>query len=92
MAAQKIDAKAYLKPRDVETIPQSRGREPSILYPTLVEAFVAANERAMDVDVEKIGRKPETVRSGLVKATKALGLQDKVRVSLVGGEVILRLR
>jgi hypothetical protein len=43
----------------------------------------------MDVDVGKIGRKPETVRSALRKAIRTMGVQDKVRVSMLGDEVIL---
>ena len=42
----------------------------------------------MDVDVAKIGRKPETVRSALRKAITTMGVQDKVRVSMFGNEVI----
>ena len=43
----------------------------------------------MEVDVAKIGRKPETVRSALAKAIRSRGLQKTVRVSLIGDEVIL---
>jgi hypothetical protein len=92
MIVGEINAMEYLKPRSAETIPKRRGREASTLYPTLVRAFVAANEEAMEVDMAKIGRKPETVRSGLIKASKSLRLQDKVKVSLIDGEVILQIR
>jgi hypothetical protein len=92
MSGGEIDVMEYLKPRSTETIRKRRGREASTLYPTLVKAFVAASEEAMEIDMAKIGRKPETVRTGLVKASKSLGLQDKVKVSLIDGEVILQIR
>jgi hypothetical protein len=43
----------------------------------------------MDVDVAKLGRKPETVRSALAKAVKQAGAQDSVRVSKFGDDVVL---
>ena len=92
MSVGEMNAMEYLKPRSAETIRRRRGREPSTLYPTLVKAFVAAGQEAMEIDLAKIGRKPETVRSGLVKATKSLGLQDTVKVSLIDGDVILQIR
>jgi len=82
------DPRDYLKPRDPATIAR-RGRKPSTFYPDLVTAFLNAGEKAMDVDVAKIGRKPETVRSALRKAITTMGAQDKVRVSLLGDDVVL---
>jgi hypothetical protein len=82
----------YLTPRDVTTLSKRRGRQASTFYPRLVEAFVASGEGAAQVDVAKIGRRPETVRSALVKAVKVGEMQDKVRVSLVDNEVFLILR
>jgi hypothetical protein len=87
-----LDAAEYLRPKDVTTLPQRRGREPSTFYPRLLAAFVSSGEAAAAVDVGKIGRKPETVRSALAKAIKTSGQEDKVRVSLIGEEVVLRLR
>jgi hypothetical protein len=87
--AKNSDINRYLIPRDIETLPKRRGREASNFYPSLVEAFLSSSEAAMQVDVGKIGRKPETVRSGLVKAIKSAEAQDKVRVSMIGGDVIL---
>ena len=92
MAPKKLDPADYLKPRDPSTLPQRRGRSASTFYPDLVKAFLAAGEAAMDVDVKKIGRKPDTVRSALAKAIRTLGVQGKVRVSMVGDEVILLTR
>ena len=82
----------FLKPRDVATLPRRRGRDASTFYPDLVKAFIASREAAMDVDVARIGRKPETVRSALAKAIKSLEVQKKVRVSMLGDEVILIAR
>ena len=82
----------FLKPRDVKSLPKRRGREASTFYPRLLEAFVASGEGAMEVDVARIGRKPETVRSALAKAIKSGGFRENVKVSLVGKEVILLLR
>ena len=87
-----VNVSEYLTPRDVTTLPKRRGREASGFYPLVVEAFIASGEGAMQVDVAKIGRKPATVRSALVKAIKAQGCQDKVKVSLIGDEVILVAR
>jgi hypothetical protein len=89
---QDVNVSEYLTPRDVTTLPKRRGREASNLYPRIVEAFIASGEGASQVNVAKIGRKPATVRSALVKAVKAQGCQDKVRVSLIGDEVILVTR
>jgi len=89
MAPRKNDPMAYLKTRDVGTLPTRRGRTASTFYPDLVKAFLDAGEPAMDVDVAKIGRKPETVRSALAKSIRTLGVQDKVRVSMFKDEVIL---
>jgi len=86
---KKLDPADYLRPRDPATIVGRRGRSASTFYPDLVVAFMAAGEPAMDVDVAKIGRKPETVRSALRKAIRAKGVQDSVRVSMLGNEVIL---
>jgi len=83
------DPMAYLSPRDPSTITSRRGRQASTFYPDLVTAFMNAGEAAMDVDVAKIGRKPDTVRAALRKAIKTLGVQDRVRVSMVGRDVIL---
>jgi len=87
---EKVDG--YLTPIDATTLSKRRGRAASTFYPRLIEAFLAAGEGAMKVDVAKIGRKPETVRSALVKTVKAAGLQEKIRVSLVDNEVVLVLR
>ena len=87
-----VNVSEYLTPRDVATLPKRRGRAASTFYQLVVEAFLASGEGAMQVDVAKIGRKPATVRSALVKAIKAKGCQDTVRVSLVGEEVILIAR
>ena len=66
-----------------------RGRTASTFYPDLITAFIAAGEPAMDVDVAKIGRKP----NGAFRPEKSHphdeGRQDKVRVSMLGDEVIL---
>jgi len=86
------DVREFLKPRDVKSLPKRRGRQASTFYPRLVEAFLASGERAMEVDVPRTGRKPETVRSALAKAIKSGGVQRKVKVSLLGEEVILLLR
>jgi len=82
----------YLKPRDAKTLPKRRGREASSFYPSLLEAFMSLGQEAMEVDVAKIGRRPQTVRSALAKAIRTGGLQEKVRVSLIGEEVILLRR
>ena len=92
MASDDVDVMAFLKPKDVKSLPKRRGREASTFYPRLVEAFLASGEGAMEVDVVRTGRKPETVRSALAKAIKSGGLQEKVKVSLIGQEVILLLR
>ena len=92
MADKKVNAADFLKPRDLSTLPERRGRGASTFYPELVEAFLASGEAAMDVDVKRIGRKPETVRSALSKAIRALEMQKKVRVSKLGDEVILIAR
>jgi hypothetical protein len=89
MPVKKLDPNDYLKPRDITTLVSRRGREASTFYPDLVNAFLEAGEAAMDVDVRKIGRKPETVRSALAKAIRKLGVQDKVRGSMLKDEVIL---
>ena len=87
--AKKTNPVDYLKPRDPATLTRRRGRTASTFYPELVTAFMNAGQPAMDVDVAKIGRKPETVRSALRKAIRTMGVQDKVRVSMLGDEVIL---
>jgi len=92
VADKKVNAADFLKPRDLSTLPERRGRGASTFYPELVEAFLAFGEAAMDVDVARIGRKPETVRSALAKAIRALEMQQKVRVSKLGDEVILIAR
>jgi hypothetical protein len=92
VADKKLNAADYLKPRDPKTLPERRGRSASTFYPELVKAFLASGEAAMDVDVARIGRKPETVRSALSKSIRALGEQKKVRVSKIGDEVILIVR
>jgi hypothetical protein len=92
VATNDPDINEYLKARDAKSLPKRRGRGASNFYPSLLEAFVSSGELAMEVDVIRIGRKPETVRSALAKAIKAGGLQGTVRVSLLGEEVILLLR
>ena len=87
-----LDITEYLTPRDVTTLPKRRGREPSDFYPQLVHAFATSGEAAMEVNLTKVGRKPETVRAALAKAIKTGGFQDKIKVSLTGGDVILILR
>ena len=89
MANRKLNPADYLKSRDPATLVPRRGRTASTFYPDLVAAFIAAGEAAMDVDVAKIGRKPETVRSALRKAIRTMAVQDKVRVSMLGDEVVL---
>lgn len=89
MAPRKLSPASYLKPRDPATLPVRRGRTASTFYPDLVKAFLDAGEVAMDVDVARIGRKPETVRSALAKAIRSAGVRDTVRVSMHGNEVIL---
>ncbi len=86
---KKLEPRDYLKPRDPATLPKRRGRSASTFYPDLVKAFLEAGEDAMDVDVEKIGRKPDTVRAALTKAIRTLGLQSEARVSLIAGQVVL---
>lgn len=86
---KKLEPKDYLRPRDPETLPKRRGRAASSFYPDLVTAFLAAGEAAMDVDVARIGRKPDTVRSALAKAIRTLDLQSEARVSLIAGQVVL---
>lgn len=92
MSEDDLNVGKYLKPRDVSSLPKRRGRQASTFYPHLVEAFLSSGEGAMEVDVMKIGRKPETVRSALAKAIKSGGLQEKARVSLIGQDVVLRRR
>ncbi len=87
--ADKLDPKDYLKPRDPATLPHRRGRSPSSFYPDLVKAFAASGEAAADVDVARIGRKADTVRQALHKAIRTVGLQETVRVSRYGDEVVL---
>jgi hypothetical protein len=87
--ADTLDPKDLLKPRDPATLPQGPGRSPSALYPALVQAFVASGEQAMDVDVKRIGRKPDTVRQALQKAIVKAGLKGKMRVGRYGEEVVL---
>ena len=88
-AKRKLKPLDYLHPRDPATIAPRRGRQASTFYPDLVTAFLNAGEPAMDVDVAKIGRKPDTVRAALRKSIRTMGVQDKVRVSMVGKDVIL---
>ena len=83
------DPATFLKPRDPATLPKRGGRAASTFYPELVQAFVASGEAAMDVDLKKIGRKSETVRTALAKAVKTAAVQDKVRVAKYGDEVVL---
>ena len=92
MVIDESNIAGYLKPIDLESLPKRRGRQASEFYPLLIEAFVSSGAKAMEVDVERLGRKPETVRSAIAKAIKGRGLQKTVRVSLIGGEVILLLR
>ena len=92
MADKKLNAADFLRPRDIGTLPKRRGRPASTFYPDLVKAFLRSGEAAMDVDVARIGRKPETVRSALAKAIRSLEVQGKVRVSKLGDEVILIAR
>jgi hypothetical protein len=89
MAAKKWGPNDYLKPRDISTLTTRRGRQASTFYPDLVNAFMISGEQAAQVDVAKIGRKPETVRSALAKAIRSLDVRDKVRVSMLGDEVFL---
>lgn len=89
MAQKKWNPADYLKPRDVATLTPRRGRQASTFYPDLVKAFIESGDAAAEVDVAKIGRKPETVRSALAKAIRSLEARDKVRVSMLGDEVFL---
>ena len=88
-AKRKLKPLDYLHPRDPSTIAPRRGRQASTFYPDLVSAFLNTGEAAMDVDVGKIGRKPDTIRAALRKAIRTMGVQDRVRVSMVGKDVIL---
>jgi len=88
-AKRKPNPMDYLHPRDPATIVSRRGRQASTFYPDLVTAFLDSGEAAMDVDVAKIGRKPDTVRAALRKAIRMMGAQDRVRVSMIGKDVIL---
>ena len=90
--AQKLDPKDFLKPRDPATLPHRRGRSPSTFYPDLVRVFAASDEKAMDVDVKRIGRKADTVRQALHKAIRAAGKQGSIKVSRYGDEVVLTKR
>lgn len=92
MPNDELHVNEYLKPRDVKTLPKRRGRGASTFYRSLLETFMSSGEGAMEVDVARIGRKPETVRSALAKAIKSGGFQEKVRVSLIDEEVILLRR
>lgn len=87
-----VDVREYLRPIDVNSLPKNRGRKASTFYPDLVEAFLSSDEAAMEVDVAKIRRKPETVRSALAKTIRSRGLQDQARVSMRGEGVILLRR
>ncbi len=89
MAGKTWNPADYLKPRDISTLTSHRGRQASTFYPDLVNAFITSGEAAMEVDVSKIGRKPETVRSALAKAIRTLDVRDKARVSKLGDEVFL---
>ena len=68
MPARKADPASFLKSRDPATLPKRGGRAASTFYPELVKAFLEKGEKAMEVDVAKLGRKPETVRAALVLA------------------------
>ncbi|HJW74378.1 MAG TPA: hypothetical protein VJ787_01735 [Thermoleophilia bacterium] len=92
MPQKKLDPGDYLKPRDISTLVARRGRSASTFYPDLVNAFMASGEAAMEVDVAKIGRKPETVRSALAKAIRTIEVREKVRVSRLGDGVFLIVR
>jgi len=87
--ADKLDPKDLLTPRDPATLPNGPGRSPSTLYPALVQVFASSGEQAMDVNVKKIGRKPDTVRQALQKAIRSAGLKGKMRVGRYGEEVVL---
>jgi hypothetical protein len=89
MPGRKANPASFLKSRDPATLPKRGGRAASTFYPELVKAFLEKGEKAMDVDVAKLGRKPETVRSALAKAVKQAGAQDSVSVSKFGDEVVL---
>ncbi len=89
MAVKKWNRADYLKPRDISMLVTRRGREASTFYPDLVKAFMESGEAAMEVNVAKIGRKPETVRSALAKTIRSLKVRDKVRVSMLHNEVFL---
>lgn len=92
LASADMAVAGLLRPRDIASLPSRRGRQASALYPNLIRAFLAAGEPAMDVDSERIGRKPETVRTALARAVKKLGVQHKVRVAKVGDDVVLIYR
>jgi hypothetical protein len=92
MVTKKVDPADYLKPRDIATLTTHRGRQASTFYPDLVKAFIDSGEKAAEVDVAKIGRKPETVRSALAKAIRSLEVRNKIRVSMLGDEVFLIAR
>jgi hypothetical protein len=92
MPTKKMNPADYLKPRDISTLATRRGRQASTFYPDLVRAFVDSGEKAAQVDVARVGRKPETVRSALAKAIRSLDVGDRVRVSKLGDEVFLVAR
>ena len=79
----------YLTPVDVSQLQVRRGRQASLMYVRLVEAFVASGEAAVRINVEKMGRKPATVRSALAKALKTTANRETIRVSLIGDDVFL---
>ena len=89
MPDRKADPASFLKSRDTATLPKRGGRAASTFYPELVRVFLEKGEQAMEVDVVKIGRKPETVRAALATAVRQAGAQDSVRVSKFGDEVVL---
>lgn len=92
MPQKKLNPADYLKPTDVSTLVARRGRRASTFYPDLVKAFIESGQPAVEVDVAKIGRKAETVRSALAKAIRTLEVRDKVRVSRLGAGVFLIVR
>lgn len=92
LTANDFAVSELLRPRDLASLPPRRGRQASALYPNLIKVFLESDEAAMDVDTERIGSRTATVRTALLRAIKKLGVDDKVRVSKIGDEVVLIYR
>ncbi len=89
MPSDGLEFDDFVTPRDASTLPTRWSRRSSTCYPRLVDAFIASGEGAMELIVGRIGRKPETACAAPVKAVKAGGHQERMRVSLIGDEILL---